>query len=126
MTTGEHRLHAAEKPPQAIMMDMLSSYWKAQALHVVAKLGIPDLVRDGPKSSEQLATATGTHAPSLYRLLRALASVGVFAEDADGCFSLTPLAACLRSDVPGSQRSVAIMMGEEHYRVWGELLYSMQ
>ena len=41
MTTGEHRPHAAEKPPQAIMMDMLSSYWKAQALHVVAKLGIP-------------------------------------------------------------------------------------
>src|SRR5262249_15123632 len=65
-------------------------------------------------------------APSLYRLLRALASVGVFAEDAQHRFGLTPMAECLRSDLPGSQRGLAVMNGEEHYRAYGELLYSVQ
>lgn len=50
----------------------------------------------------------------------------VFTEHADGTFGLTPLATCLLSDVPGSQRPVAIMMGEEHYRAWGALLYSLE
>jgi len=58
--------------------------------------------------------------------LRALASVSVFAEDGQGSFVLTPLAQCLRSDLPGSQHALAIMCGEEHYRAWGELLYSVQ
>jgi hypothetical protein len=107
------------------LLDLSTGYWKSQAIYVAAKLGIADLVHDGPKTSDDLARATGTHAPSLYRLLRALASVGVFAEDGQGRFGLTPMAECLRS-VPGSQRSLMIMMGEEHYRAWGELLYSVQ
>jgi hypothetical protein len=108
------------------MNRMLTGYWISQALYVAAKLGIADLLTPGPRSPEDLAQATKSHAPSLYRLLRALASVGVFAEDGQGRFSLTPLAECLRSDVPGSQRALAIMTGEEHYRAWGELLYSVQ
>src|SRR5262249_28867669 len=63
---------------------------------------------------------------SLYRLLRALASIGIFAEDPDGRFRLTPLAECLRSDVPGTQRPAALLMGGEHYRSWGEFLYSVR
>src|SRR5205814_7714144 len=61
----------------------------------------------------------------LYRLLRALASVEIFSEDADGRFGMTPMAECLL-DVHGSQRAVAIMMGDEHFRSWGDLLYSVQ
>ena len=66
------------------------------------------------------------HPGALYRLLRALASVDVFREHDDHTFALTPLATCLLSDVVGSQRPVAIMMGEEHYRAWAELLYSLE
>jgi ubiquinone/menaquinone biosynthesis C-methylase UbiE len=105
---------------------MLTGYWISQALYVAAKLGIADQLTKGSRSADDLAQATKTHALSLYRLLRALASVGVFADDGRGRFSLTPLAECLRSDVPGSQRALAIMTGEEHYRAWGELLYSVQ
>jgi hypothetical protein len=104
---------------------MLTGYWKAQSICVAARLGIADLVKDGPKSADELAKATGTHAQSLYRLLRALASVGVFAEDASQRFAMTPLAACLL-DKPDSQRAVALMMGDEHYQAWGGLLYSIQ
>jgi hypothetical protein len=105
---------------------MLTGYWISQALYVAAKLGIAELLAPGPRTAEDLAGATKSHAPSLYRLLRALASVGVFAEDDQGRFRLTGLAEFLRSDAPGSQRALAIMAGEEHYRAWGELLYSVQ
>jgi hypothetical protein len=100
---------AAALPPRAVILRMLTGYWTAQAIHVAAQLGIADLLKDGPRTIAHLAEATGTHAPSLYRLLRALASEGVFAEDAQGRFGLTPLGECLRSDVPESQRSMAIM-----------------
>jgi predicted transcriptional regulator len=112
--------------PQAAMTRMLTSYWISQALHVSAQLCVADLLKEGPQSAARLAEATGTHARSLYRLLRALASEGVFIEDEQGRFALTPLGECLRSDAPNSQRSMAIMNGEEHYRCWGELLYSVQ
>lgn len=108
------------------MNRMITGYWSTQALYVAAKLGIADLLIEGPRSCDELAKATNVHAPSLYRLLRALASIGVFADDGTGRFTLTPLAECLRSDVPGSQRALAIMSGEEHFKAWGELLYSVQ
>jgi hypothetical protein len=111
---------------QEMMNRMITGYWSTQALYVAAKLGIADLLTDGPRSVDMLAQATKVHAPSLYRLLRALASLGVFADDGTGRFSLTPLADCLRSEVPGSQRALAIMSGEEQYKAWGELLYSVQ
>jgi len=112
--------------PQELMNRMLTGYWISQALYVAAKLGIADLLAQGPRSADDLAQATKVHAPSLYRLLRGLASVRVFAEQGAAHFSLTPLAGCLRSDVPGSQRALAIMCGEEHYHAWGELLYSIK
>ncbi|HVW39613.1 MAG TPA: methyltransferase [Pirellulales bacterium] len=112
--------------PASQMARLISGYWISQAIYAAAKLGLADLLKNGPRTAEDLAHATQTHAPSLYRLLRALASVDVFAEDDQRRFSLTPLAETLRSDVPGSQWSMAIMMGEEHYRAYGELLYSVQ
>jgi hypothetical protein len=111
--------------PRQKLLGMITSYWTAQSIHVAAKLKLADLVKDGPKTAAELATATKTHPPSLYRLLRALASVEIFSEDEQGRFSLTPIAECLL-DKPGSQWAVAMMMGDEHYRSWGELLYSVQ
>src|SRR5512143_1857421 len=87
---------------QQTLMQMINGYWSSQMICVAARLGIADLVADGPKSSAELAETTGTHAPSLYRLLRALASFGVFAEDDRGRFGLTPLAEPLRTGVPDS------------------------
>jgi hypothetical protein len=106
---------------------MTNGFQVSQAIHVVATLGIADLLKDGPKSADELAEATGTHASALYRILRALASVGVFAEQSDGRFGLTPLAEHLRTDVPGSLRSWAMLIGRPYYfTTWGHLLHSVK
>lgn len=105
---------------------LMSGYWHTQAIYVAAKLGIADLLADGPRSADELAGPTGTLPRPLYRLLRALAGLGIFAEDDLGRFSLTALAEGLRSDVPGSVRSLAIMRGEWQYESWGQLLHSVR
>jgi hypothetical protein len=85
------------------------------------------LLKDGSKSSPELAAATSTHEPSLYRLLRALASVGLFTEGADRHFGRTPLSACLESEAPGSLRAFIIMMDEPWIRnPWTALLHSVK
>jgi hypothetical protein len=113
------------QPPQQ-MARLIHGYWISQAAYVAAKLGLADLLREGPRMADELAQQTATHPRSLYRLLRALASVGVFAEDSQHRFGLTPLSECLRSDLPGSLRAMAMMTGEEHYAAYGQLLYSVQ
>jgi precorrin-6B methylase 2 len=96
-------------------------------VYVAAKLGIADLLSAGPRTSEELAAATRAHPQSLQRLLRALASVGIFAEDADGCFELTPMAECLRIDAPASLHSFAVSYGEPWWwGSWGDLLHSVR
>jgi hypothetical protein len=100
--------------------------WVTQAIYVAAELGIADQLVDGPRTADELAKHAKAHGGALYRVLRALATVGIFAEDADHRFSLTPLADCLRSDTPDSLRSFGIMAGAEFYQSWGNLLYSVQ
>jgi hypothetical protein len=119
-------MQSPSMPPGQQLAQMASAYWVSQAIYVAAKLDLAELLATGPKSAEELSATTGTNAPSLYRLLRALASVGVFAEEADRTFRLTPLAEPLRTSHPGSQRALIVMTGEEHYRAYGELLYSVQ
>lgn len=116
----------AELSPQDQIARLASGYWHTQAIYVVAKLGIADALKDGPKSADELASVTQTNARAIYRLLRALASLGIFAEDAEHRFALTPMAECLRSDVPGSVRSLAIIRGEWQYESWGQLLHSIR
>jgi hypothetical protein len=112
--------------PQQHIAQLITGYWVSQAVYVAAKLGLADRLRDGPRTADELARETATHPRSLYRLLRALASVGVFVLDNEHRFGLTPLSDCLRSDVPGSQRAMAVMAGEEHYAAYGQLLCSVQ
>ncbi len=83
---------------------MITGYWISQAIYAAAKFGIADELQNGTRSVDSLAEATGTNPNALHRLLRALASVGVFAETEPRQFALTPLAEPLRSDVPGSKR----------------------
>ena len=101
---------------------LVNGYWYTQTIYVAAKLGIADLLKDGPRSAEELAPTTGTNPRALYRLLRALASIGIFAED-QGRFMLTPLAECL---LDPATKAMVTMRGEFQYRAWGELLYSVQ
>jgi hypothetical protein len=105
---------------------MLQGFRVTQALHVTAKLGIADLLAAGPRTADDLAAATGTHARALYRLLRAVAPVGVLSEDAAGAFALTDLGQHLRADHPRSVRGLALFQGDpEMYGTWQHLLHSV-
>lgn len=105
---------------------MITGYWVSQAVYAAAELGLADLLKDGPKPVESLANATGTKPDPLFRLLRALASVGVFAEGPCRTFALTSTAQLLRSDVSGSQRSLARMAGGQQFAAWSEILHSLR
>ncbi len=112
--------------PTVALRRMIVGYRLSQALSVAAELGIADLLRDGPRSLDDLAQTTATHAPSLYRVLRLLASEGVFIELDEGRFGMTPLAEPLRSDAPASLRHRAIFDGTEYsWRPWGQLMHSV-
>jgi ubiquinone/menaquinone biosynthesis C-methylase UbiE len=114
-------------PPEVVLTQIMLGSLAAQTIYVAAKLGIADLLADGPKSVEELATATKTHAPSLYRVLRAAASLNVFSEQENRVFALNPNAQPLLSNASNSLRDIAIFMGEEwHWQVWGKTLYSVQ
>ena len=92
-----------EPTPQDQLAGMITGYWASQMVYVPPSSASPTCWRAAP-GPRRAAQATGTHAPSLYRLLRGLASLGVFSEGEGGRFSLTPLAELLRADVPGSRR----------------------
>jgi hypothetical protein len=109
------------------LAEKLSGAWIAQAISTVATLGIADHLLDGPLPASILAQRVGADSSALYRVLRALASQGIFAEEAEGHFALTALAEPLRGDVPGSQRAYAMMLGTQwHWRSWGELLHTVR
>jgi hypothetical protein len=108
------------------LQEMLTSSWMAQALHVAAELCIADLLRDGPRTSADLAAASGTDAASLQRLLRALTTLDVCRQRDDGRFEITPTGALLGTGVPGSLRAWAIWWGRYLWPVWGQLLYSVR
>ncbi len=105
---------------------MITGYWMTQMVYVAAKLGLSDLLQQEPQTAAQLAGRLDVQPEPLFRLLRGLASVGLYQQQADGRFAMTPLAEGLLSGVPNSQRALAIMSGEEHFKAWGELLYSVQ
>jgi hypothetical protein len=110
-------------PPGAQLIQLTSAGYVAQAISVAARLGIPDALRDGAASSGDLARAVGAHAPTLYRLLRALADYGIVAETERDRFLLTPIGALLRNDVPGSMRGWAVMVGMPFHRAAWTGLY---
>jgi len=117
---------AEENPSPPALFEMATAYWLSQAIYVAAKLGIADLLRNGPQSCVALATSTGSDAPSLFRLMRALSSVGIFAHLGRGHFALSRLAERLQTGVHGSLRAMVITIGEIHYQACGSLLHSVQ
>ena len=108
--------------PSAEMLRMLNAFLTVQALHVAAFLRVSDLLAAGPKSVDELAAATKADRSSLHRLLRMLTGPGVFREETDGRFAITPLGATLRSDGPDSVREWALFVGApEMWAVWAGL-----
>jgi SAM-dependent methyltransferase len=105
---------------------MITGYYVSRAVHVAAQLRIADLLAEGPVDVEALADKTATHAPSLGRVLRLLASVGVLNAEEDGRFSLTPIGTCLRPDSPGSMHAAALVFGGNTQQAWSELAHSVR
>ena len=101
-------------PPAVQLFEIATGFMKSQAVYAAARLGIADYLRDGHKSIDDLAKVTDTNRDNLYRLLRALASIGIFAEKSDGTFELTPLAAALLSDIPVSLRHYILLSYLHH------------
>jgi ubiquinone/menaquinone biosynthesis C-methylase UbiE len=127
MNAVSPELEKPQMPPQAQLMQMAMGFIVSQAISVASKLYIADHLKDGAKSVEQLAELTETDQPALYRLMRALGSVGVFTEDESGKFSLTPMSEFLRSDHPESLRAMGHMICDrEHWHAHGNLLHSVK
>jgi hypothetical protein len=122
MTIGEEGMLSStgaepNVPPAGRMVHLLHGKLIAQAICAAAELRVADHLGETPQSAEMLARATGTHAPSLYRLLRLLASVGIFNELQEQTFAHTALSLTLRSNVPGSVQGIACMIGAEWHAV---------
>jgi hypothetical protein len=114
-------------PPDAQVLGIVAGAWTSAAVYIAAKLGIADLLKDGSKSSEFLAVATASDELSLYRVLRAVASTGIFSEGENKSFSNTPMSETLRSDHPNSVRDLTIWINEpEHWKIYGDLMHSVK
>jgi DNA-binding transcriptional ArsR family regulator len=123
--TARHRvgqLHRRMVPGPAVMMEMITSAWAAQAITAAADLGIADALAKGPLSADELAVTIDADADTVSRLLRALITRGIFRQRRDGRYALTPLADTLRSDAEVSLAGLARLMGlPEHRECWNHL-----
>jgi hypothetical protein len=116
-----------EERPADPLRRLVDGFQVTQAIHVAATLGIPDLLAAGPRTSEDLAAATGSDERSLYRLLRALASIGIFHEEDGRRFASTPLAARLQKDASETMYGWAAFIGRPpNWQAWGDLLHSVR
>jgi len=113
-----------ELPPQVQLMKYIVGKWISKPIYVAAELGIADMLAEGSKSIEELAQASQSHSPSLYRMMRALASVGIFCETENKWFELTPMAECLKN---GAMRSVALLFNSDWSdKAWGYFMDSVK
>src|SRR4051794_35866262 len=111
---------------QSAFLDMVSSMMAAKIVSAAVELGIPGILGEESLTVEEITRNTGTHGPSLRRLLRALAGLGVVEENGPGCYALTELGRLLRPDVPGSVgRLMMTRCAPEFWRSWGELVGSI-
>jgi hypothetical protein len=118
---------ARELPASAQFLQMLAGKWVSRAISAAADLALADHLKDGPRTTADLAAACGAREREVYRLLRALASVGIFEERAPRQFAMTPLAEPLRSDVPDSLRNMARFTAMPlTWRAWEPLTESVR
>src|SRR5437764_11802788 len=116
-------LTAAELSARCV--EDLTGYVVGQALGVVAKLGVADVVGDAPVPSDEVAAAVGANPDALYRTLRARASRGYFTEATPRAFAHTPLSRLLEDGAPGSLRHYAIWLVGESFKAWAEFAHAV-
>ena len=112
-----------EMPPLVQMFQLLGGFQVSQALYSVAKLGVATALADGPRTIDELATATGADTDALGRIVRDLAPVGIF-RTGEGVVEVTPLGATLAEGRAGSLRDVALFWMETHYAPFGVFLHT--
>jgi hypothetical protein len=123
----ETRQDTVELPPSIQLIQMATACWASRVLYVAARLRLADHLASGPKTAEALAGPTETHAPSLGRLMRTLASMGLLTEKENQCFGLTPLGEALKSGAPGAARATVLTLaGDWIWNGFGNFLYSVQ
>lgn len=116
-----------KQSPHTTMLNLMIGHWVSRLIQVAAKLKLADLLKDGPRTADELAAIANVRAPQLYRVLRALASVGVFAETKHKKFKLTPLATTLQTGVPGSMRTGALLLNSDwQWDAWQKLLHGVE
>ena len=114
-------------PPHAQLIQMAMGHWVSRIVYLAAKLNLADRLANGPKTADELAKPTETHAPSLYRFMRGLANLGILAEDDGRRFALTPLGEALKTGAPGSARPSSLTIASDWWvRGFGELSYSVE
>ncbi len=114
-------------PPHLQLIQLATGYWVSRIVYAAAKLDLADHLAEGPKSAAELAGATRTDGPSLHRLMRTLASLGILTEDTDHRFALTPLGEAFKTGAPGYARSsVLSLVGDVRWRSWGEFLHCLE
>ncbi len=114
-------------PDLARLRSLITAFQQSAAVHVAADLRLSDLLADGPRTAGDLAAATGTDEDTLHRLLRALATIGVYDERPDGSYAVTDVGAGLRSDLPGTLRPLALTVSAPaHWAAWGALGHSVR
>lgn len=113
--------------PRLDLLGLINGFQITQAIRVASTLRIADHLGDGARSAGELAALTNSHPDALYRLLRALAAVGVFREGEGRTFSLTAMGDCLRTDSATPIGAWAVVVGSPYYwQTWGHLLHSVQ
>jgi hypothetical protein len=113
-------------PPHAQLVQMGNAFWVSRMIHAAAELGLADRLAGGPKTADELAGATKSHPRSLYRLMRALAGLGVFTQDDEGRFALTELGHALRDEAPGHARATILALsGDWFWKAWEEFSHSI-
>lgn len=116
-----------ELPPHVQLMQMVSGYWISKIIYAAAKIGLADHLANGPKTADELAGPTGTHAQSLHRLMRTLGGLGVLTSADDRTYSLTPMGEALKTGAPGSARSVALSFGSPAFVLaFEEIMHSLK
>jgi hypothetical protein len=108
----------------AQVMQFIVGKWISKPIYVAAQFGIADYLKDGPKHIDEIARHCNAHSPSLYRVMRALSSIGIFSESADGQFALTPMAELLRT---GRLKAAASMFNSDwNDKAWGSIIESVK
>lgn len=108
MSNSSAEIAATGPVPHVQLIQMGTAYWVSKILFATAKLGLADQLTAEPKSAAEIAGSLGVHAPSLHRLMRTLASLGILSEQSNSRFSLTPLGQALKTGAPGSARSTLL------------------